>query len=85
MAQGTRTDIMLNMVVVKENYFQIADVIRFAHQEGIHYINATPINLVAIPDIKSSDLKLYNSSGLMNELTKARSIAQNYQKIELLS
>jgi len=82
LARGTTTDIMFNMVVVKENYFQLADIIHFAHQEGIHFVNATPINLVALPELDIGYLKLFDSPEFKNELSKAYTVAKNYPEIE---
>ena len=82
LVQGTSTDIMLNMVVVKENFFQIADIIHFAHQEGIRYVNVTPLNLVSLPELAGSYLKFFESVELNSELEKAYAVARTYPEIE---
>jgi radical SAM protein with 4Fe4S-binding SPASM domain len=82
LAHGTTTDIMFNMVVLKENYFQIADVLHFAHQEGIRYVNVTPINLVALPELNTGYLKFFDSPEFLKEWHKAQVMARNYPEIE---
>jgi len=44
----TDTVFMLNMVVTKENYMQMADVVTYSANRGIPYVNFTLFNLAAV-------------------------------------
>lgn len=46
--KGSKTDLMLNMVVTKENYFQMAAMLEFANSLEIKYVNFTIFNLAAV-------------------------------------
>ena len=37
LTNGTDTDVMLNVVIVKENYHQMSEMIEYAHANGIKY------------------------------------------------
>ena len=50
--RGSQTDLMLNMVVTRENYFQMAQMLDFANTLGIHFVNFTIFNLAAVTGIE---------------------------------
>ena len=80
----TKTDVMLNVVIVKENYHQMAEMIEFAHNIGIEYINMIPINLVAKTDEDISYYKFFFTDEYLNELKRAKATAKKYPEIEFI-
>jgi len=61
LSDNTPTDLMLNMVVTKENYFQMADLIDFAEKIGIKYIDFTKFNLASVTKIDLSYYDFYKT------------------------
>ncbi len=80
--KGSDTDVMMNMVVLGENYEQMSDVVRFNHEMGIKYLNFSPINLVALTDIDRSYYGLFHTDELKEELDKAIAEAKKYSELE---
>ncbi len=72
-AENTGTDVMLNMVVTKENYEHMPLLIKYAKEIKIKYINFTTFNLASVTDIDQSYYTFYKSTDFkktMEELEK---------------
>ncbi len=67
----TETTFMLNMVVTKENYHQMADMISYAEEVGIQYLNFTLFNLASVTDVPSGYYDLYKNVDFIEALKKA--------------
>lgn len=61
LCKGTSTTLMLNMVVTKENYFQMPALIQYAADTGIHYMDYSLFNLASVSDIDSTYYQFYRS------------------------
>jgi radical SAM protein with 4Fe4S-binding SPASM domain len=61
MAKNSGTDIMLNMVVTKENYKHMSLLIKYAKEVGIKYVDFTLFNLASVTDIEQSYYEFYQS------------------------
>lgn len=61
LCRDTRTDLMLNMVVTKENYHQMAGLVDYAGKTGISYMDFTLFNLASVTDIPASYYRFYKS------------------------
>ncbi len=59
--KNTSTDIMLNMVVTKENYKHISLLIKYAKETNIKYMDFTLFNLASVTDIEQSYYTFYQS------------------------
>ena len=73
--KGSSTDLMLNMVVTKENYALMGKVLAFAHQLGIRFVNYTIFNLAAVTGLEIEYYDFYLSgefSEAKKELDQAR-------------
>jgi radical SAM protein with 4Fe4S-binding SPASM domain len=68
MCRNTHTSLMMNMVVTKENYFQMSDLVRFAEKTGIKYMDFTMFNLAAVTQIDKSYYDFYQSSEFLSAL-----------------
>lgn len=51
------TDLMFNVVVIKQNYHQMADIVKVAGELGIKYVNLQAMNLASVP---TWDMDLYD-------------------------
>lgn len=54
LAKNTGTDIMLNMVVTKENYKHMPLLIKYAEEIEVKYMDFTLFNLASVTDIEQS-------------------------------
>ena len=65
MAKGTGTDLMLNMVVTRENYRHMPLLVEYAREVGIKYLDFTLFNLASVTDIDSSYYQFYQSAAFL--------------------
>ncbi len=82
LAEDSTTDVMLNMVVCKENYAEMKNVLHFAHTERIRYVNITHMNVVGLPEYDESYYRFFESPEFQAEATEARKVARDYPEIE---
>jgi MoaA/NifB/PqqE/SkfB family radical SAM enzyme len=61
LCRNTKTDVMLNMVVTRENYMQMPLIVDFAAQRNIRYVDFTLFNLAAVTNIDPSYYRFYES------------------------
>ncbi len=59
--KNTTTDVLLNMVVTKENYKQVPLLIKYAKETDIKYMDFTLFNLASVTDIEQSYYTFYQS------------------------
>ena len=85
LCKGTKTTLMLNMVVTKENYFQMPDLVKFADKLGIEYMDFSQLNLAAVTNIDSSYYEFYRSDEFSNvtskleiECSNSKNVTTNY-------
>ncbi len=74
------TDVMLNMVVTKENYSQMADLVEYAESIGVKYIDFTMFNIAAVTNVDSSYYEFYKTEEFLlatKELEAARKRCKN--------
>ncbi len=76
------TDIMFNSVIVKENYFQMSDILKLANEMGVHFVNFSLFNLASVTDLEPEYYEFYLSESFKNELRKAEAEAGKYPQIE---
>lgn len=62
LASVTHTDIMLNMVVVKENFNHMPLLVKYATKIGVKYLDFTLFNLASVTDIDQSYYDFYQSN-----------------------
>ena len=73
--RNKRVEVQLNIVVVKENYHQIPDVINLAKEMGFNRVLFTPINLVGI-DWDIYYYNFFNSQAYKEKLKEAQDTAK---------
>jgi radical SAM protein with 4Fe4S-binding SPASM domain len=84
LTKNSDTDIMINVVLVKENYHQMAEMIEFVHGLGIHYINMIPMNLVSKTDEDISYYQFFSSPEFLRALESATQTAKKYEDLEFV-
>lgn len=72
LCQGTQTSLMMNMVVTKENYFQMSDLVKFAEKIGVKYMDFTMFNLAAVTQIDKSYYDFYKSPEFLTALDELK-------------
>lgn len=80
--RGSKTDLMLNMVVTRENYFQMAHMLEFANRLGINYVNFTIFNLAAVTGIDSGYYKFFHSEEFMAAKQELEQVSSKFRAIE---
>lgn len=80
--KGTKTDLILNMVVTSENYFQMAEMLKFAYRYEIHYVNFTMFNLAAVTGIGSEYYNFFLSEEFLTQKQKLKQAEIKYPGIE---
>jgi MoaA/NifB/PqqE/SkfB family radical SAM enzyme len=66
----TDIDLMLNMVVTKENFWQMPLLVKYASETGIKYMDFTLFNLASVTGIVSSYYEFYKSSEFLNAISE---------------
>ncbi len=80
MCRNTSTDLMLNMVVTKENYTAMSDLVKYADKTGVNYINFTLFNLASVTNIPVSYYQFYQTQDFkcaVEELNKTITNTKN--------
>lgn len=70
MCRNTKTDLMLNMVVTKENFHQMPLLVKYAEEIGIDYMDFTLFNLASVTNIDSSYYEFYQSPEFLKVLSE---------------
>lgn len=78
-----RADVMFNFVAIKENYFNMAEVVQTAGELGVEFVNVTPFNVAAVTahDIQYYDF--FHSDAFIAELKRAKEMADALPQVEL--
>jgi radical SAM protein with 4Fe4S-binding SPASM domain len=80
---GTGVDVMFNMVVTKENYHQMADVVCLAHELGVPFVHFTPLNLAGITGIGVEYYEFFKSHEFTAALHAAKQAARRFPEIDV--
>ena len=87
--KNTTTSLMMNMVVTRENYNQMADLVKFAQKIGIRYMDFTLFNLAAVTQIEKSYYDFYKSPEFLSALhalketqKQVKEVVVNYHSFE---
>ena len=83
MCCNTNTTLMLNMVVTKENFFQMPALVDYAEEIGIDYMDFTLFNLASVTDIDQSYYNFYKSPEFLDVLPKLESTIKNSKKVSV--
>jgi len=81
LCKNTQTTVMMNMVVTKENYYQMADLVKFAQKIGIKYLDFTMFNLAAVTQIEKSYYDFYKSAEFLTALQKLKETQKQVSEV----
>ena len=79
----SETDLMLNMVVTKENYMQMADMVEYAAGRSVKYLDFTLFNLAAVTDIEPEYYSFYASDQFTTALQALQHAIVQYPAVEV--
>jgi radical SAM protein with 4Fe4S-binding SPASM domain len=77
----TNTDLMLNMVVTKENYFQMPSLVNYAEEVGIDYLDFTLFNLASVTKIERSYYDFYKSPEFLKVIAALEETINNTLRV----
>jgi radical SAM protein with 4Fe4S-binding SPASM domain len=83
MCRNTETDLMLNMVVTKENFHQMPLLIKYAEEIGINYMDFTLFNLASVTKIDHSYYEFFQSSDFLSVISKLKETINNTPKVKV--
>lgn len=75
---NTRTELMINTVITKENYTDLKNVLYFADQMGIHYVNFNRINLASIPEQRDIYTNFFTSEEYKQVIRELNELKKQY-------
>jgi MoaA/NifB/PqqE/SkfB family radical SAM enzyme len=73
----SKASIQFNMVVFEQNYKQMADVVKVAHEVGVAHVHFNTMNLVTMPSLDRTGYDLYATDGFLDEYQRARNVARD--------
>ncbi len=76
LCKGTGTTVMLNMVVTKENYFHMTEVVQFAEEMGIGFVNYAIFNLACISGTDISYYEFFQTEVFKSEVERLKAYNQ---------
>lgn len=82
-AQESDTDLTFNMVVVKENYHQMEDLIELAAEHGFANLTFTIFNLASVTDVDLEYYKFYGSQEFRDTYRRAQEKARQYPELDV--
>lgn len=77
MTKNTGTDVMLNMVVTKENFKQMTLLIKYAKEINIKYMDFTLFNLASVTGIEQSYYTFYQSDDFQKTIKELEETIRN--------
>lgn len=83
MCANTRTTLMLNMVVVKENYHQMPDVIKYAATTGVSYLDFSQFNLASVTNIDTSYYDFYKSAEFLAVISEVEKLQSTTKELSI--
>ncbi len=82
-SKNSKTDLMLNMVVTKENYHQMSSLIKYAEKKGIYNVDYTLFNLASVTNIEASYYNFYRSPEFNIALSELKNTIENTKKVSV--
>lgn len=76
-------DVMFNFVAVKENYFNMTEVLEAAEELGVDFVNVTPFNVAAVTAHNIDYYDFFHSEAFISELTRAKQKADTLKHTKL--
>ena len=81
LCRDSGTDIILNMVVTRENFSQMPEMIRYAEETGVRYMDFTLYNLASVTDTDISYYEFYKSAEFLEALKQMDTEAASHKNV----
>ncbi|MFO7370709.1 MAG: radical SAM protein [Bacteroidales bacterium] len=81
LCKGTGTDLMLNMVVTRENYFQMPALVGYAEEIGIDYLDFTLFNLASVTNTDRSYYSFYKSQEFLKVIEELNEVVRQAKQV----
>ncbi len=83
LCKNSDTTLMLNMVVTKENYFQMPGLVKYSSETGIHYLVFTLFNLASVTNIERSYYDFYKSDEFLAVVSELEEASNMYKDVTI--
>jgi len=83
LCRNSGTDLMLNMVVTKENYRHMTLLVNYAAENGIEYLDFTQFNLAAVTGVDRSYYEFYKTPEFMQEFAAMEEAVRQHTGIKV--
>ncbi len=80
---NSNTEIMFNMVVMKENFKEMVKIVDLAHDLGIDHVSFTLFNLAAVTGYETPYYRFFASGEFQAELENLKNSAKTYPGINV--
>lgn len=77
-AAAKNTEFMINTVITRENYTDLKNILHFANQIGIRYVNFNRINLASIPEKREAYTKFFTSDEYRQVVDELNELKRQY-------
>ncbi len=81
LCSNSTTDLMLNMVVTKENYKHMPELIKYANDVGIKYVDFTLLNLASVTGYSIDYYEFYESKDFLNVVKELDKTIKSTKKV----
>ena len=81
LCENTSTDLMLNMVVTKENYKHMPHLVKYAEETGIDYMDFTLFNLASVTNVPIEYYEFYESKEFLEVVNELEEVIKNTKNV----
>ncbi len=85
LCKTSKTDLMLNMVVTKENYTHMSKLVNYAENIGINYLDFTMLNLASVTNVPTTYYEFYQSKEFLKAVSELELAISNTNKLVITS
>lgn len=83
LCKNTKTTLMLNMVVTKENYHQMPELVKYVDNLGVSYLDFSQLNLAAVTDISIEYYSFYKSDEFLETLHSLDEVSKSHKNVNI--
>ncbi len=83
LCKNTSTELMLNMVVTRENYMHMPELVRYAGKVGIRYMDFSLFNLASVTDIPVSYYNFYKTKEFLDVVEEMDRVASGTKNVTI--
>ncbi|MBO5680054.1 MAG: radical SAM protein [Bacteroidaceae bacterium] len=81
--KGKDVTFMLNCVVVPENHMQMKDIVEYAHQQNIDYVNFNCASIASDPNRSRDYYDFFSSKEYLDSVREVQETAKRYKHMEV--